>query len=87
MALTALQTMNTTDFAQASDAFPQPYLEFPQFGDVPFDLPSVLVPPEVIELDTFSTESGEDAPAKKEEWPSYYLRLFDNDVSSRKVYA
>ena len=72
--------MNTSDFSQIPDAFPQPYLDVQQFGDVPFDLPSVLVPPEVIELDTFSTESGEDAPAKKEEWPSYHVRLFDNDV-------
>ena len=74
--------MNTSDFSQAPDSFVQPYLEFPQFLDAPFDLPSVLVPPEVIELDSFSTESGEDAPAKKEEWPGYYVRLFDNDVGS-----
>lgn len=47
---------------------------------VPFDLPSVLVPPEVIELEVMSTESSEDAPIKKEEWPEYMLRLFDNDV-------
>lgn len=47
---------------------------------VPFDLPSVLVPPEVTELEVLSTESSEDAPIKKEEWPEYMLRLFDNDV-------
>jgi nuclear cap-binding protein subunit 1 len=47
---------------------------------VPFDLPSVLVPPEVIELEVLSPESSEDAPIKKEEWPEYMLRLFDNDV-------
>ena len=45
-----------------------------------FELPSVLVPPEVIELDSLSTDSGEDALVKKEEWAEYYLRLFDNDV-------
>ena len=45
----------------------------------PFDLPSVLMPPEVIELEVLSPESSEDAPIKKE-WPEYMLRLFDNDV-------
>ncbi len=43
-----------------------------------FSLPSVLVPPEVIELEN---EMGEDAPIKKEEWPEYFVRLFENDVS------
>ena len=52
---------------------------------VPFDLPSVLVPPEVIELEVLSTESSEDAPIKKEEWPEYMLRLFDNDVFVPRV--
>jgi hypothetical protein len=47
---------------------------------VPFDLPSVLVPPEVIELEALSLDSSEDAPVKKEEWPECMLRLFDNDV-------
>lgn len=47
---------------------------------VPFELPSVLVPPEVNELEVLSPESSEDAPIKKEEWPEFMLRLFDNDV-------
>jgi nuclear cap-binding protein subunit 1 len=51
----------------------------------PFDLPSVLVPPEVIELEVLSTESSEDAPIKREEWPEYMLRLFDNDVLEFQV--
>lgn len=78
--MTALQTLNSSDFSQTPDAFLQPYTDFPAFAETPFELPSVLVPPEVIELDTFSTDSGEDAPTKKEEWPEYYVRLFDNDV-------
>jgi nuclear cap-binding protein subunit 1 len=52
---------------------------------VPFDLPSVLVPPEVIELEVLSPESSEDAPIKKEEWPEYMLRLFDNDVGNSSL--
>jgi nuclear cap-binding protein subunit 1 len=39
-----------------------------------------LVPPEVIELDGMATDSSEDAQVKKEEWPEYYIALFDNDV-------
>jgi hypothetical protein len=53
---------------------------------VPFDLPSVLVPPEVIELEVLSTESSEDAPIKREEWPEYMLRLFDNDVLKFQIF-
>lgn len=40
----------------------------------------MLVPPEVVELDGLSTEAGEAAQVKKDEWPVYVLRLFDNDV-------
>ncbi len=72
--------MNASDFAQTAESFPQPYLDLPAYTATAFDLPSVLVPPEIIELDSFSTDSGEDAPAKKEEWPDYYVRLFDSDV-------
>lgn len=80
-ALTALQAFNSSDFAQTADAFLQPYILYPAYADTPFELPSVLVPPEVIELDSLSTDSGEDALVKKEEWVEYYIRLFDNDVS------
>ncbi|PSS31995.1 hypothetical protein PHLCEN_2v2237 [Hermanssonia centrifuga] len=80
-ALSALQILNASDFAQTAESFPQPYLDLPAYTATAFDLPSVLVPPEIIELDSFSTDSGEDAPAKKEEWPDYYVRLFDSDVT------
>ncbi|GJE84805.1 MIF4G like-domain-containing protein [Phanerochaete sordida] len=80
-ALAAVQILNSSDFAQTSDIVLQPYTVSPDFADAPFDLPSVLVPPEVIELDALSTDTGEDAQVKKEEWPDYYVRLFDNDVT------
>ncbi|TFK83265.1 cap binding protein 80-PB [Polyporus arcularius HHB13444] len=76
-ALAALQTLSASDFAQTADSVPQPYLESPPISDAAFDLPNVLVPPEV-ELDT---ESGGDAQVKKEEWPQCYIRLFDDDVT------
>lgn len=79
-ALAALQILNSSDFAQTADIVLQPYTTFPVFTDALFELPSILVPPEVVELDTLSTDTGEDAQAKKEEWPEYYTRLFDNDV-------
>lgn len=60
---------------------------FPVFTDASFELPSVLVPPEVIELDTLSTDTGEDAQAKKEEWPDYYIRLFDSDVRTVHIFS
>ncbi|EKM59547.1 uncharacterized protein PHACADRAFT_250116 [Phanerochaete carnosa HHB-10118-sp] len=80
-ALAALQILNSSDFAQTADIVLQPYTTFPVFEESSFELPSVLVPPEVIELDTLSTDTGEDAQTKKEEWPEYYMRLFDNDIS------
>lgn len=79
-ALSALQILNASDFAQTADSFPQPYINAPRPSSPPFELPSVLVPPEVIELDSLSTDSGEDALVKKEEWPEFYIRIFDNDV-------
>jgi nuclear cap-binding protein subunit 1 len=97
-ALAALSSLSTSSppFAETSGTFLQPYLSLPGFNAAAFDLPAVLVPPEVIELDGMTTEEGEDAPVKKEEWPDYYVRLFDNEVgyslcssviSSELVYA
>ncbi|KAI8984955.1 cap binding protein 80-PB [Trametes punicea] len=80
-AVAALQTLNASDFAQTADSYPQPYMTSPPWTEEPFNLPGVLVPPEVIELDGLTTESGEDAQPKKEEWPQCYVRLFDNDLS------
>ena len=71
---------HTSNFAQTSEAFLQPYKDLSEFPGPPYDYPSVLVPPEVIELDGLSTDTGEDAQVKKEEWPQYHVRLFDNDV-------
>lgn len=84
-ALSALQILNASDFSQAAESFVQPYKDLPPFIGATFDLPSILVPPEVVELDTLSTESGEDALVKKEEWPEFYVRLFDSDVSLQNL--
>ncbi|KAJ7163814.1 MIF4G like-domain-containing protein [Mycena crocata] len=84
---TVLQTLRTLDnsgFAETASSFSQPYAGYADPESSTFtlyDLPSVLVPPEVIELDGLSTDSGEDAQVKKEEWPEYFLRLFDNDIT------
>jgi nuclear cap-binding protein subunit 1 len=78
--LTATKTLNSQDFANLSDVFPQPYLDGPESVLPPFDLPSVLVPPEVVEMDTLGESSSEEAQVKKEEWPEYHITLFDSDV-------
>ncbi|KAH9950166.1 MIF4G like-domain-containing protein [Amylocystis lapponica] len=80
-ALAALVVAQTSNFAQTADSFPQPYKDSPEYTATPFKLPSFLVPPEVIELDGLTTDSGEDAQVKKEDWPQYYVRLFGNDVT------
>ncbi|KAJ7666528.1 MIF4G like-domain-containing protein [Mycena rosella] len=84
--LQALRTLDKSDFAETASSFSQPYISYADpdlTAFTPYNLPSVLVPPEVVELDGLSTDSGEDAQVKKEEWPEYFLRLFDNDASSR----
>lgn len=75
-----MKTLNSQDFANLSDVFPQPYLDGPELELPPFDLPSVLVPPEVVEMDTLDESSSEEAQVRREEWPEYHLTLFDNDV-------
>lgn len=63
---------------------PQPYQKFDDIDPsilARYDLPVVLVPPEVIELDSLSADSGEETQAKKQEWPEFFIRLFSNDVN------
>ena len=78
--MAAMRTLNSRDFANLSDVFPQPYLDGPESVLPPFDLPSVLVPPEVVEMDSLGESSSEEVQVKKEEWPEYHLTLFDNEV-------
>jgi len=62
-------------------SFPRPYANYPELDDsvsASFNLPSVLVPPEVIELEGLSADSGEEPQVKKEEWPEHILLLFDD---------
>ncbi|KXN84222.1 Nuclear cap-binding protein subunit 1 [Leucoagaricus sp. SymC.cos] len=81
--LTTLNALNEGDFSGTADCIPQPYL---QTGDTvlevsKYDLPSVLVPPEIIEVEGLTSETGSEAQIKKEEWPEYYFRIFPSDVS------
>lgn len=81
--LRSLKQLDESDFAETANIYPQPYASYPDlnYADLPaFDLPSVLVAPEVIELDGLPAESEEEAQVKKEEWPEFLLRLFDSDV-------
>ncbi|KJA21655.1 hypothetical protein HYPSUDRAFT_165386 [Hypholoma sublateritium FD-334 SS-4] len=82
--LSTLTTLNHSDFKETANCIPQPYttaIDSDATTSKPYDLPSVLVPPEVIELDSMSAESGEESQVKKEEWPEFFVRLFPDDVS------
>lgn len=80
--LNALNTLNEGDFAGTTDCIPQPYLREGATGTgvSKYDLPSVLVPPEIIEVEGITSEAGSEAQIKKEEWPEYYFRIFTSDV-------
>ncbi|THH13322.1 hypothetical protein EW146_g6881 [Bondarzewia mesenterica] len=80
-AVAALKTLDSSDFSEIPSIYPQPYIDAAALTVAQFDLPSVLVPPEVIELDNLATDAGEDALVKKEEWPDLYIRLFENSVT------
>lgn len=53
----------------------------------------MLVPPEVIELGDSNDNEGEGEdgttapPVKKEDWPEYFLKLFDAVVSAFYAYG
>lgn len=81
--LAVLKALESSEFLDTWNSVPQPYLDYPDLDPTtssPFELPSILVPPEVIELDGLATDAGEDAQVKKEEWPEYFYGLFDNTV-------
>ncbi|KAF8966447.1 MIF4G like-domain-containing protein [Flammula alnicola] len=82
--LTTLTALNQSDFKDTATCMPQPYTLYPDIDTVVlkhYDLPLVLVPPEVIELDSMSADSSEESQVKKDEWPEFFMRLFQNDVS------
>ncbi|KAF9558221.1 hypothetical protein CPC08DRAFT_743399 [Agrocybe pediades] len=82
--LSSLTTLNQSNFKDTENCIPQPYKNYATIEPSvlePYVLPAVLVPPEVIELDAMSAESGEESSVKKEEWPEFFIRLFPNDVS------
>lgn len=85
--LSSLRHLLSKSFSEDIGIFSQPYAEFS--GTVseessPFDLPPVLVPPEVIEIDSMDlggTMYEDTKTNKREELPHYYLTLFDNEVN------
>ncbi|KAJ3496811.1 hypothetical protein NLJ89_g10434 [Agrocybe chaxingu] len=82
--LSSLVLLNKSNFNDTADCVPQPYKAYPDLDPTlvkPYDLPVVLVPPEVIELESIPADSGEEAQVKKEEWPEFYVRLFPSDIS------
>ncbi|KAG7096527.1 hypothetical protein E1B28_003956 [Marasmius oreades] len=80
-ALAALKALEAIEF---DGPYPRPYADYPELDPstfTPFDLPSVLVTPEVIELDGATETEESTVQVRKEEWPEYYIRLFPDDVT------
>ncbi|KAM6499483.1 hypothetical protein JOM56_004991 [Amanita muscaria] len=75
--LRALRTLNESDFSEIASIIPQPNASYPEPDSSfsPFNLPAVLVPPEVIEIDGLSVHSETDIQVRKEQWPEFYVRL------------
>ncbi|TCD60345.1 hypothetical protein EIP91_010329 [Steccherinum ochraceum] len=78
-ALEALEAMHRSGFQEALECFPRPYSDAAIDGSPIFDLPSVLVPPEAIELEGISNDS--EGVIKKGDWAEFYVRIFDNEVT------
>ncbi|KAF8529245.1 MIF4G like-domain-containing protein [Hysterangium stoloniferum] len=86
--LVALQQSLALNFSEAATVFPQPFADLANInisGSSPFILPSILVPPEVIEIDSLDlggiVYEEVKTPSKKDELPQYYLSLFDNEIT------
>ncbi|KAF9076688.1 MIF4G like-domain-containing protein [Rhodocollybia butyracea] len=78
----AINTLKALESSGFEGPYPRPYADYPQLDMMlftPYSLPSLLVPPEVIELDG-PTET-EESDTKKEEWPEYFMRLFSDDIT------
>lgn len=78
-------SLKDSGFDKTENCVPQPYKNYPSLDSslvVPYDLPLVLVPPEVIEMESMSADSSEETQIKKEDWPEFFVRVFPNDVSS-----
>ncbi|KDQ07778.1 hypothetical protein BOTBODRAFT_70220 [Botryobasidium botryosum FD-172 SS1] len=77
--LAVLSELQAASFPLVS-CIPRSHEHFPQTTTSPFDLPAVLVPPEVVEID--GEEAAAADPEKssiKTDMPSSYLRLFHDE--------
>ncbi|KIY69445.1 cap binding protein 80-PB [Cylindrobasidium torrendii FP15055 ss-10] len=75
--LAACRSLENAEFSSLEAPFPRPYSKYDDFSGDGFVIPAVLVPPEAME----ESGSEEEAPVRKDEWPEYFVRLFDNDVT------
>ncbi|EJD00881.1 uncharacterized protein FOMMEDRAFT_157996 [Fomitiporia mediterranea MF3/22] len=82
-AIAVLKSLDENDFSDCDSSFLKPYSVKSDDPAPYFDLPSVLVPPEAIELESL-TGVAEDSAAvvKNEEWPEYRIRTFANDMTA-----
>lgn len=81
--LNTLLALKASDFEETANCITQPYKNYADLDTstvTPYDLPLVLVPPEVIEMDSLPEESGDETQVKKEDWPEFFVKLFPDDV-------
>lgn len=84
--ITALRSLSSSGFSEDLLVFPQPLSHFQNTNSTPFSpfiLPAILVPPEVIEIDSLEIGGSmfeENKSIKKEELPRFFMSLFDNEV-------
>ncbi|KLO09925.1 hypothetical protein SCHPADRAFT_999939 [Schizopora paradoxa] len=86
IALALAKSLEKMEFSEASKAIVQPYEKDDGITFTPFfDLPSVLVPPEVIELDHLTNGEASTSPQKNDDWAEYKLHLFDSGVTAEST--
>ncbi|THH11263.1 hypothetical protein EW145_g774 [Phellinidium pouzarii] len=82
-AIEILKALDESGFSESASSFIHPYDPKTEGFPPYFDLPSVLVPPEAMELETLTDGTDDNVPVlRNEEWPEYRLRLFDNNVTA-----
>ena len=77
-----MKSLDSVDFSGDNKYVLQPYEKDDNSSFLPyFDLPSVLVPPEVVELENLTDGEGSSTVTQKnDDWPEYRLQLFDAGV-------
>lgn len=75
-AIEVLKSLDETEFSESISSFIHPYYKDTEGSSPYFDLPSVLVPPEAMDLENLEDGVDDNVPVlKNEEWPEYRVRI------------